>query len=246
MLRFAAPLPTPQTVPSFLLTTRSFTPLSARSALLVVDLGASTASYVAGQAMTLGKTGQPLRKPYSVACGPLHAARHGVLEFVIGLDEAGSPGAHLDGVAAGTMIEAEGPIGGFTLPPLAGWRQLVLIAGGSGIAPLRAMWQQALADAPATRIAVVYSARTPRDLAFVDELDALAAASRLDLLVTLTRETDAALRRSRGRVSRVHIEPLATPRALFALCGPPAFVAHVEHVLASLGVGANRILKEDW
>lgn len=245
MLRFAAPLPTSQTVHSLVLPTRSFAPLSARAALLVVDLREATAAYAAGQAMMLGQIGQPLRKPYSVACGPRHASARGALEFVIGLDEAGSPGAHLEGVGPGTLIELEGPVGRFTLPPPGGWPQLVCVAGGTGVAPLRAMWQQALAARTTTRIAVVYSARTARDLVFGDELDALAATGSVDLVVTLTRETDPAARGGRGRVSRIHLERLLTPETLFAVCGPPAFVAHVGQVLASLGVGADRILKED-
>ncbi|HUN38131.1 MAG TPA: ferredoxin reductase family protein [Trebonia sp.] len=72
----------------------------------------------------------------------------------------------------GTKVIAEGPYGAFT-PSLSG-RRVLLIAGGVGITPIRAMFA-ALPRRMNDGITLIYRASHPRDVVFRRELDAIAA-----------------------------------------------------------------------
>src|SRR5205085_3964499 len=69
----------------------------------------------------------------------------------------------------GTRVIAEGPYGAFTSGGSA--QGAVLVAGGVGITPLRAMF--ATLPGPVT---LIYRASSERDLVFREELDSIAAA----------------------------------------------------------------------
>ena len=68
---------------------------------------------------------------------------------------------------------------------------MLLVAGGTGIAPLRSMLGEALEPARSPIAHVIYSARTADEFAYRDELEALAADGRIDLTLTVTRDGDA-------------------------------------------------------
>lgn len=227
-------------------TTRSFQAVSARARLLRVDLGGQPFRFRAGQAAWIGRHGQPLRKPYSIASSPSDLARTGALEFLVGLEPDGEPGAHLAGVGRGTPVDVQGPFGGFRLPPVEG-RPVLFVAGGTGIAPLRSMLHDLLGRTAPPSIALVYSARTAEELAFVPEFRRLAADGSLDLTLTLTGRPPAHWSGSRGRVSRATLSRHVTPgRTVCAVCGPPAFVDHVVRALDELGVARDRIATERY
>jgi predicted ferric reductase len=72
----------------------------------------------------------------------------------------------------GTRLIAEGPYGAFT--PALSTRKVLLIAGGVGITPIRAMFA-ALPKRMSEGITLIYRASNPRDVVFRRELDAIAA-----------------------------------------------------------------------
>ena len=84
-------------------------------------------------------------------------------------------GDHSNSMASlrpGTRVIAEGPYGAFTPSPSG--RRVLLIAGGVGITPIRAMFA-ALSTRMPDAITLVYRASHPRDVVFRRELDAIAA-----------------------------------------------------------------------
>jgi phenol hydroxylase P5 protein len=225
---------------------RSFRAVTPRAKLLRVDLGGQPFPFRAGQAASIGRHGQPLRKPYSIASSPSDLARSGALEFLVGLEPDGEPGPHLAGVGRGASIELGGPFGGFRLPPVEG-RPVLFVAGGTGIAPLRSMLHDLLDRVAPPPIALVYSARTDGEMAFVPEFRRLAAAGTLDLTLTLTGHPPAGWSGSHGRVSRAMLARHVSPgRTVCAVCGPPAFVDHVVRALDELGVERDRIVTERY
>jgi NAD(P)H-flavin reductase len=122
-----------------------------------------------------------------------------------------------------------------------------LVGGGTGIAPLRAMMDHAMRAHPAAHIALLYSARKADEFAFIDELRAHAAAGRLELHQTVTRE-DQKWQGGRGRVGRAHFEAVLHDPAdtLCFICGPPAMVTESVATLAGLGVDPAAIRIEQW
>lgn len=220
---------------------------AARGASLVrLALGNTPFSFAAGQAVKLGLHGQLLRKPYSIANAPADVVRDGALEFLIGLEEQERFGEHLNALGAGELIDVEGPFGRFVLPGGA-WTRVVFVAGGTGVAPLRAMWRHLVATRPAVDLAILYSARTSADFAFRGELAQLARERRASVTMTTTREpVGSDWRGDRGRIEAHHLGAQLTPGTVFLVCGPPTFVGHVTAVADALRIEPERLVKEEW
>jgi len=218
-----------------------------RSVLLQIALSRPL-GFSAGQAVLIGATATGLKRPYSIAVGPHEAARSGHLELLMGLGEDGSPGPHLPSLAVGTLVELDGPIGSFLYPDRLTEPAVLFVAGGSGIAPLRAMLHEALGAPEAPEVSVLYSARTAEEFAFDDELTRLSGQGRIRYEKTVTRETQRMWQGTRGRISRAQLEAVvARPDdTLCFVCGPEALVHEVPRMLGEIGVRPDRIRVEEW
>ncbi len=201
--------------------------------------------YRPGQALWLGRHGQPAAKPYAIANAPEEAAARGYLEFLLGTGPDGRLGPHLSGLRPGMRVAARGPVGSLAAPARLSAPHLLLVAGGTGIAPLRAIVQHALRTGYRGQITVVYSARTPRHFAYLRELRRLARLERLRLYTTVTREAPRGWRGGRGRLSLDRLRGLVQgPRPLCFVCGPPAFVRAMRDLLQRAGIPPRRIRTE--
>jgi ferredoxin-NADP reductase len=124
----------------------------------------------------------------------------------------------------------------------------VFIAAGTGIAPLRAMMREALAMSH-REVLLLYSARTPDDFAYQEELDLMARHGRIQFRQTITRDDNhcGSWTGGRGRISVQELRPLVRDRAtLWFICGPGAFVVDTVRLLQELGVTRERIVTEEW
>jgi len=223
---------------------REVLPATPRARIIRLELGGAVFDYTAGQAVLVGATGGP-KRPYSVAASPEESRRERRLELLVGVDAHGIPGTHLT-LARGHVVDVEGPLGTFTFPPAPAERRFVFIAGGTGIAPLRAMLHHALAI-PHEQIGLLYSARTPDEFAYEEELHALARGGRIELRQTVTRTVGDGWGGARGRIGRAELQPLVhNPATLCFICGPPALVAEMSALLAELGIERSRIRVEEW
>jgi NAD(P)H-flavin reductase len=216
-----------------------------RLRLLTVDMRAHPFSFAAGQAVMLGPHGDE-RKPYSIACSPEQVVTTGELQLLIATEPDGA--ADLAWAHPGALVDLEGPMGTFTLPYTVPQPRLLFVAGGTGIAPLRAMIEHAIQALPDRQISVLYSARRSDEFAFVDELREHERHGRLELHQTVTRDDSASWRGRRGRIGRAEFEavvhePLAT---LCFVCGPPAMVEESVATLRALGVPEDAIKTEQW
>jgi ferredoxin-NADP reductase len=225
---------------------REVLPATPRARIVRLDLGAQGFPYVAGQAVLIGQHGTDRRKPYSIAGSPEDAARDRCLELLVGVDADGSPGPHLT-LEPQSLVDVDGPFGRFTFPARPEEDRFVFIAGGTGIAPLRAMLRHALNE-PHRKIGVLYSARTPGEFAYEGELQTLARAGRIELRQTVTRDiAQTNWDGRRGRISRADLAPLIhDPATMCFVCGPPALVEEMPLVLDELGISRQRIRIEEW
>jgi ferredoxin-NADP reductase len=230
---------------SLTLPIRDVLPATPRARVVRIDLDGSTFPYRAGQAVLLANQGVEKRKPYSIASAPEDTARDGFFELLVGVNAEGGAGSHLT-LQPGTRVDVEGPVGRFTFPDDPQEDRFVFIAGGTGIAPLRAMLRHAL-DRPHRGIGLLYSARTPQEFAFEEELRTLARQGAIELRQTVTREADQDWAGTRGRIGRADLAPLVhDPATLCFICGPPALVDEMPKVLNELGVPPPRIRVEEW
>ena len=160
-------------------------------------------------------------------------------------------------VAVGDTFGVRGPIGGYFV-----WtgqhRPLLLVGGGSGLAPLRAIWRAA--DPTATTV-VLASVTTPARLLYADELAERVRAGAVSATVHLSRaEAPADAVRTATPLEAVTLRPgrVDTGSVLEAVdacggidadpavfvCGPTSFVEAVVGLLGDAGLDPRTVRAE--
>jgi CDP-4-dehydro-6-deoxyglucose reductase len=233
-------------VPTVVLAAREVLRATPRTRVIRLDLDRTAFFFLAGQAVTVGVP-EGVRKPYSIANSPGQAARDGMLELLVPVEDTDAADPHLERVEAGAPVEVDGPFGAFVLPSRLSERDLLFVAGGTGIAPLRSMMWDALERGPDHRVVLVYSARSSDEFAFEEELQDLASARRIELHLTVTRTASGEWSGLRGRIDRQLLtSTLRTPETHCFVCGPPALVSDATALLREAGVSTERILTEKY
>lgn len=142
----------------------------------------------------------------------------------------------------GDPIGVRGPFGvGWPMAPAAG-KDVVFVAGGLGLAPLRPAIYRVLAERERYgQVTLLFGARRPEDILFRHEVEAWRA--RLDIEVDVT--VDHAPSNWRGHVgvvttliSRLELDPAKT---LAMVCGPEVMMRFVALALADRGVAESDI-----
>lgn len=175
--------------------------------------------------------------PISVSGDP---ARPGVLVHTI--RAVGDVTAALTAVKRGGAIGVRGPFGTAWPTAEAAGRDVVVVAGGLGLAPLRpAILDLLRRRATLGRLEVVYGARSPEDILFRKELEAWRG--RLDANVHVT--VDRAGPEWHGRLGvvtqvlpRLRFDP---GRALALICGPELMMRFTIRDLLGRGLGADQM-----
>ena len=151
-----------------------------------------------------------------------------------------------DELGPGDQIELRGPIGGYFVwePPLGG--PLLLVAGGSGVAPLMAMIRLRVAAGSDVDTRLLLSSRGWDDVIYREELQRLNGGS-LKVVHTLTATqppgwTGYARRVDAEMLAEVGPGPAEHPRVY--VCGPTPFVEAVAEALVHLGHQPQQIKTE--
>lgn len=229
------------------LTVKSVRRATPATRIVRLDLGGRRFAFKAGQVALIGTAGRTERVPYSIASAPEEARRHQQLEFLIKVEPSGRWGHLFDGLARGQRMGVRGPYGSFVIPSNPRARSFLFIAGGTGIAPIRAMIRHVGLTRPAAHLKLLYSARTAADFAYLPELRGMARRGELELRLHVTRDSHPGWRGERGRITLAHLHPLVdTPATLSFVCGPAGLVADVPRMLEELGVPAENVLAEAW
>jgi ferredoxin-NADP reductase len=189
--------------------------------------------------------GYQAQRSYSIASTP--EDEHLVL--TVQRLEDGEVSPYLVGeLRVGDELELRGPIGGYFVwdVPLGG--PLLLVGGGSGIVPLRAILFHRAALRSSVPVRLLYSARTLADVIYREELIGVEADHQgADIRITLTREQPSNWHGYAGRINRTLLEEVAwapSERPLTYVCGPTGLVEAVASTLVELGHDPSRIKTE--
>jgi ferredoxin-NADP reductase len=183
-------------------------------------------------------------RSYSVSSSPLVSDS---IELTI--QKVGVFTTELFKLEEGAEVQVQGPFGHFTLKEPVG-DHLVLIAGGTGIAPMMSILRYVQDSGKKKRITLLFSCRTQADIIHKDEL--LHRSNEFDdfsYIQTLTREPqDSNWQGHRGRFNEetlgLHLhEP---EEAEFYICGPADFVKAIGEALDELEVPAANVRREQW
>jgi predicted ferric reductase len=143
----------------------------------------------------------------------------------------------------GTPVILDGPHGIFTAEVCQSSRVL-LLAGGIGITPIRALAADLLAAG--REIILIYGNRTPSTVVFGEELEALAQAAAGRLRIIHVMSDSPGYPGEKGRVDRdcvCRLVPDVAERDVY-LCGPPPMMAGLRPALLALGVPPHRLHDE--
>ncbi|TYB46253.1 ferredoxin reductase [Actinomadura chibensis] len=146
-----------------------------------------------------------------------------------------------DVIDIGDPVELRGPVGGwFVWRPGTG-RPVLLVAGGSGIAPLMAMIRARRRAGDGTPFTLLYSVRTPSDVYFADELRR--PDDGLSVALVYTRAAPDGWPRPPGRLTPADLGREDPDRDCF-VCGPTGFVEAAADLLVARGHDPRRIKTE--
>ncbi len=192
--------------------------------------------------MTLAPKRPPFHDhPFSIASSPADLPR---LRLVI--SEVGDCTRAFERILPGTRVAVDGPHGSFCLPSNAS--QVILVAGGVGIAPLLGILEEAAARRDARPYRLLYAVRKQSGLVLKDRLRELQ--SQLDLSISYlvdegeSRQADC----EAGPLRASFVKKLvgaSNPRSVVALiCGPPRMMEVAADALLDAGVPPASILYE--
>jgi ferredoxin-NADP reductase len=202
--------------------------------------------HLAGQHVDVRLTaedGYQAERSYSIASAPGDE----VLALTVERIDDGEVSPYLVGeLRVGDEMELRGPIGGYFVWSKMRGGPLLLLAGGSGIVPLRCIMRQHAAVMSDTPVRLLYSVRSQREIIYRTELDQLAG-NGVEVIYTLTREWPDDWTGYRRRIDADLLREIAWPaaqRPLAYVCGPTAFVERAASELVSLQYEPDRIKTE--
>jgi NAD(P)H-flavin reductase len=176
-------------------------------------------------------------RPYSLAGVPV---RNNIIELhVRAKTEAGVSGALVYRTGLGDRLRfgpAEGTMG---LPPLPG-RDLLLVAGDTGVAPLKAMLAEMAETRDRRSVVLFWGVRDLDELYDMDEIAQLAGACRRATVVPVVSEGEAGPYASGLVTDAIAAYGEWSEHEVF-LAGPPVMLAATSTALQALGVSPERI-----
>jgi Na+-transporting NADH:ubiquinone oxidoreductase subunit F len=198
------------------------------------------------------------QRAYSMANDP-HDALHPTFVVRIALPPANAvedvpPGvvsSWIFGLKTAASVMLTGPFGDFGVQDSA--REIVLIAGGAGIAPIRAIILDQLSLGTGRKMSFWYGVRNAREICFADEFTELAAKHANFYWHAALSEprADSDWTGHRGFIHNVvrdnYLDAHQAPEDLeYYLCGPPVMSAAVTEMLLELGVERSSIYFDDF
>ncbi len=189
------------------------------------------------------KIGQSvLTRPYTISSAPYEArgeqpffeitVRRNVPYLV--------PDYLFENVHIGDVLDGALPFGTFYWEPLRDTKEIVALAGGSGITPFYSMAKEiARGKMSGCKLTVLYGSVKSDDIVLKDELDAICAECA-DVKVVHVLSGDEAWQGEKGFITRELIEKYSTPDSTYMFCGRLAMFRFVSAALDEMGVPKRR------
>lgn len=162
--------------------------------------------------------------------------------IALSVRRAGTLTTAMHALRAGDQVGLRGPYGRpFVMEELQG-RDLLFVAGGIGLAPLRSVINGCLDTPGHGKITILYGSRVPSDIAFRSDIDTWQHHPDVDCLLTVDAAEpgwDGAV----GLVTTLLGQASVVPATTIALvCGPPVMIGAVLNALGDMGFTDDNIL----
>jgi len=173
--------------------------------------------------------------PFGIASTPRRGA---TVDFAVA--RLGSVTTGLHELGEGDLLGVRGPLGNsFPMETFHG-KNIIVLGGGIGGAPLRPVIQHVLDQrSDYGKLTILWAARHPSLLVFTDEYDEWRAAPDTTLHLTVD-QPDEGWKGSKGIITELLAKVAPSPEnAVTITCGPPIMIYYVTKMLAELGFAAR-------
>jgi NAD(P)H-flavin reductase len=177
--------------------------------------------------------------PISISSSP---TRRGFIELCV--RRVGRVTNALYKLSMDALVGVRGPYGnGFPVEEMQG-HDLLIVAGGLGMAPLRSLLWYALDNRTHFgNVTLMYGARTPREMLFREELSSLTDVDSINTLLTVDRDPDGGWRHHVGLLPELFEHADIDPKRTYAaVVGPPVVYKFVLRELLARNFSKDRIL----
>ncbi len=214
------------------------------------ELGTKELAYFrAGQYLSLKVkvNGVEVTRPYSIASSPSDALK-GFYELTIRKEEYGFLTNNIwDNWKVGTKVVSSGPEGFFYFEPLRDLKNIVGIAGGSGITPFRSIAKTIIEGKMDAKLIVLYGSSEEDDIIFYEEFKNLEREhpDKLKVVNILSCEEVSLKGCETGFITTQIIEKYCDVKnSTFFICGPQIMYEFVANELKRFDLPQKRIRRE--
>jgi len=183
-----------------------------------------------------------LTRPYTISSAPFEArGENGFVEVTIRRNRPYLvPDYFFDHVKEGDILEANMPFGFFYWEPLRDSKNIVALAGGSGITPFLSMAREiAYGKMKGCHITIIYGSVNSSDIVLKEELDAVEKDCP-DVKVVHVLSDDPDWEGEKGFVTREIIEKYAGEDPTYMFCGPLVMYNLICKTMNEMGVRQKR------
>ncbi len=182
------------------------------------------------------------KRSYSIASDPEHKQ---YLELCVSLKEGGRGSALLAKVKKGSKLTINGPFGAFHLEEKQG--EIILIAGGTGISPLRSMLKHLLNIKYPHKTYLFYSFKTEDDYLYREEFEKLAKENKNFVFVPICTQPGPKWKGEKEYVQNIFKKyAKGTKDKDIYACGPVPMVDAVFQELKGFGFKDEQLHREIW
>jgi benzoate/toluate 1,2-dioxygenase reductase subunit len=201
--------------------------------VLELDVDATAPVFLPGQYVNIDVPGSGQHRSYSFSSAPGESK----ISFLIKKIPGGVMSTWLESAQAGNKVELTGPLGSFYLRAVE--RPLLLLAGGTGLAPFLSMLEVLARANSQQKVHLIYGVTRDLDLVQVDAIDAYVAKLPNFTYSTVVAETDSTHPRKGWVTQHMPAEAVNDGNVDVYLCGPPPMVDAVRKHFDDNGVKPN-------
>lgn len=184
-----------------------------------------------------------VKRSYSITSSPLEKEH---IELTIQKIPNGKLTPHfIDNVSMGDIFEISNAQGKFIYSD--DIKNIVLIAGGTGISPMRSIMKYCVEKGLNTKITLIYSTRSPDYILYKNDLEDFDKNPNINIIYTMTGPSDN-WTGQRGRINNDiimnNVQGINTNT--YYLCGSLDFIRTIVNILRKLGVDRKKIKRDVW
>lgn len=207
------------------------------------------AYFKAGQYLSIEVpfNGAYMCKPYSLCSNPSDARGddNNTYAITVKRNENGYASTYiLDNWKVGTELTMSGPLGQFTYERLRDSKNVIALAGGSGITPFVAMAHAVADGINDYNLTILYGNRDHENILLKDELDAIVTKANGKVKVVYVLSDDDAEGYEHGFITADLIKKYAPEDYSIFVCGPKAMYKFVKGEIAKLNLPRRKVRYE--